>query len=107
MRAKEFTINIPINIKINDDGNPEIDMGNGNQGVSDDDFDQNPVFTPPLQQQIELQKHELGKTSPTVTKLLQPDPELGDEQPDGVPEVGDQNKERDPLIDRIKELIAR
>jgi hypothetical protein len=30
MRAKEFTINVPINIKINGDGDPEIDVaGNG------------------------------------------------------------------------------
>ena len=31
MRAREFTINIPINIKINGDGEPEIDMGNGSK----------------------------------------------------------------------------
>jgi len=26
MRAREFTINVPINIKINGDGDPEIDV---------------------------------------------------------------------------------
>ena len=26
MKAREFTINVPINIKINGDGDPEIDM---------------------------------------------------------------------------------
>lgn len=26
MRAREFTINIPITIKINGDGDPEVDM---------------------------------------------------------------------------------
>ena len=35
MRAREFTINIPINIKINGDGQPEIDMGQGSDGPAD------------------------------------------------------------------------
>jgi hypothetical protein len=46
MRAQEFTINIPINIKINGDGEPEISTGQD----SGDDIDQNPVMVPPLQQ---------------------------------------------------------
>ena len=33
MRAREFTINIPINIKINGDGEPEIDMGQNDAPV--------------------------------------------------------------------------
>jgi hypothetical protein len=49
MRAKEFTINVPITIKINGDNDPEIDTGDGN---SDDDMDLNPVMVPPLQQHI-------------------------------------------------------
>ena len=29
MKAREFTINVPINIKINGDGDPSIDMPSG------------------------------------------------------------------------------
>jgi len=65
MRAREFTINVPINIKINGDGDPEIDMP-GAQDEPDDD----PVFVSPQQQEIELKKAELGKQSPIANQLL-------------------------------------
>ncbi len=35
------------------------------------DFDQNPVFVPPLQQDIELKKADQGKISPVIQKLTQ------------------------------------
>jgi len=44
MRAREFTINIPIHITLNGDGEPEINMG----GDSATDLQQNPVMVPPL-----------------------------------------------------------
>ena len=60
MRAKEFTINVPINIKINGDGDPEIDVA----GQSDPDpEDADPVFVGPQQRQIELDKVANGKKS--------------------------------------------
>ena len=72
MRAREFTINIPINIKINGDGEPEIDMGQTNDGpVDPSELKQDPVMVPPLQQQIELQKAEVGKISPIIKDLTQ------------------------------------
>jgi len=74
MRAREFTINIPINIKINGDGQPEIDMGQGSDGPADpSELKQDPPtnFIPPLQQQIELQKAEVGKNSPVIHDLTQ------------------------------------
>ncbi len=84
MRAREFTINIPINIKINSDGEPEIDMSN--QEVDHDELEQNPVFVPPLQQNTELAKAAIGKRSGVIDKLLADDPEHGAE--DDEPEVG-------------------
>jgi hypothetical protein len=54
MRAKEFTINVPINIKINGDGDPEIDVAGQDtedDTVAPDELDPNPVFSPPLQHQ--------------------------------------------------------
>ena len=63
MRAREFTINVPINIKINGDGDPEIDM------PSNDEQDQDPVFVSPLQQELELKKAEVGKTSTVIQDL--------------------------------------
>ena len=65
MRAKEFTINIPISIKINDDGEPEISTDQ----PEEPDLDQNPVMVPPLQQHLELSKAEQGKNSPVIQKL--------------------------------------
>jgi hypothetical protein len=74
MRAREFTINIPINIKINGDGQPEIDMGQGSDRPADpSELKQDPPtnFIPPLQQQIELQKAGVGKNSPVIHDLTQ------------------------------------
>ena len=71
MRAREFTINIPINIRINGDGEPEIDMGNNDGPVDPSELKQDPVMVPPLQQQIELQKAEVGKVSPIIHDLTQ------------------------------------
>jgi hypothetical protein len=70
MRAREFTINIPINIKINGDGEPEIDMGQDSP-ADPSELKQDPVMVPPLQQQIELQKADVGKVSPVIKDLTQ------------------------------------
>lgn len=70
MRAREFTINIPINIKINGDGEPEIDMGQDSP-TDPSELKQDPVMVPPLQQQIELQKADVGKVSPIIKDLTQ------------------------------------
>lgn len=81
MRAREFTINVPITIKINGDGDPEIDMP-GHDGSEDAEDahepDENPVYVSPLQQELELKKAENGKDSPVIQKITQDD-NLGDE----------------------------
>jgi hypothetical protein len=71
MRAREFTINIPINIRINGDGEPEIDMGTDDGPVDPSELKQDPIMVPPLQQQIELQKADVGKNSPVIHDLTQ------------------------------------
>ena len=58
MRAKEFTINIPINIKINGEGEPEISTGE--EEPIDDNIGE---FVPPLQKKIELMKKSQGVES--------------------------------------------
>jgi len=94
MRAKEFTINVPITIKINGDNDPEIDTGADNS----DEMDLNPVMVPPLQQHIELHKAEHGKDSPVIDKLTQ-DQEVGQEK---IPaEIG-----ADEILKRLKQLIS-
>jgi hypothetical protein len=93
MRAKEFTINIPINIKINGDGEPEISTG---QESDDSELDQNPVMVPPLQQELELSKAEQGKSSPVIDKITADD------------NIGSENKSSDDsLLQAIKQLISR
>jgi len=58
MRANEFTINIPINIKINSDGEPEVSTG------EDEPIDDNVgEYVPPLQKKIELMKKSQGVES--------------------------------------------
>ena len=70
MRAREFVINVPITIKINGDGDPELDMGQGNDGAADPtQLKKDPIMVPPLQQQIELQKADQGKMSPVIADL--------------------------------------
>ena len=73
MKAREFTINVPINIKINGDGDPEIDMPSAEpeQDPGTDCLDPNPVMVPPLQQNIELKKAALGKEGDIVDKITQ------------------------------------
>ena len=68
MRAREFVINIPINIKINGDGEPEISTGQEND-ESENDTDVG-AFVPPLQQKIELMKATAGKQSKVISQLI-------------------------------------
>lgn len=80
MRYREFTINIPINIRLNGDGSVDFDQGDEDDSIEDkDELDPNPVFVPPLQQQIELSKADQGKSNPVIQKLTQDD-ELGDDE---------------------------
>lgn len=73
MKAREFTINVPINIKINGDGDPEIDVAGEKpeeeQQPGQDCLDPNPVMVPPLQQSIELKKAALGKEGDVIDKI--------------------------------------
>lgn len=93
MRAKEFTINIPINIKINGDGEPEISTSSDEK--SGEEKHQNPVMVPPLQQELELAKAEQGKESPVIDKLTADD------------NIGAEPSEDDDLLNKIKQLIRR
>lgn len=72
MRAREFTINVPINIKINDD-NVEIETDD-----VEDDCEQVGDFVPPLQQKLELAKASLGKNSKVIHDLLADDETIDD-----------------------------
>jgi len=99
MRAKEFTINVPINIKINGDGDPEIDVAG--QG-DDEELEQNPVMVPPGQQEIELKKAELGKDSPYIDSMTDADPDVGDDDDDRY--IGDAEGEetQHPMRNKLR-----
>jgi hypothetical protein len=102
MRAKEFTINVPINIKINGDGDPEIDMPSQAEPETPELL-QNPVMVSPLQQELELAKAAQGKDTHVIDKITQDD-DVGQEpaeEPDQDREVDDE------LLNRIKALISR
>jgi hypothetical protein len=93
MRAKEFTINVPITISISGDNDPVVSTS-GEQPSGE--LQQNPVMVSPQQQELELAKAELGKESPVIDKLTQDD-SIGAE-----PE-----QQEDPVLSRIKQLMAR
>jgi hypothetical protein len=97
MRAREFTINVPITIKISGDNDPEISTND----VKGNQLHQNPVMVSPLQQDLELRKAELGKSSPVIDKLIADD-DIGQEP--------NQDKSTDSdsqLLQRLKALISR
>jgi len=76
MRAREFTINIPINIKINGDGDPEVNVDGDNPFDGQEPLDQDQVaanFVPPLQQKIELMKNTAGKDGPLLQQITADD----------------------------------
>ena len=54
MRAREFVINVPITIKINGDGDPEVMQ---HQDSEEPELDN---MVPPLQQKLELLKRNSG-----------------------------------------------
>lgn len=96
MRAREFTINVPITISINGDEDPVISTG---QDSNEPDLQKNPVMVAPLQQHLELAKASQGKESPVIDKLTA-DNDIGDET-DTEPNADD------VLLDKIKQLISR
>jgi hypothetical protein len=95
MRAREFTINVPITITINGDEDPVVSAGDQD---TEPELQQNPVMVPPLQQHLELAKAEQGKESPVIDKITADDT-IGQE-----PEEQDADNE---LLQRLKQLISR
>lgn len=96
MRAREFVINVPITIHIDGDGDPVItDPGakkndyatetppvvvkNNLPPKDPSELDPEPVMVPPLQQQIEINKAAVGKTSPVIDELTQDEQDPEDE----------------------------
>ena len=75
MKARESALlTYPINIKINGDGDPEIDVAGENpeeEQSGQDVMDPIPVMVPLLQQNIQLKKAPLGKEGDVVDKIIQ------------------------------------
>ena len=91
MRAKEFTINVPITITINGDEDPVVNAGD-QQGAPP--LQQNPVMVTPQQQELELKKAELGKESPVIDKLTAND------------NIGAEPQQND-IIQQLRALMSR
>ena len=68
MKAREFVINVPINIKIDGDGNPGVDMPNTTPAA--DIPDEKKVMMSPQDQELEMRKAEMGKDSKYVDQIL-------------------------------------
>jgi hypothetical protein len=95
MRAREFTISVPITITINGDDDPQVSAGDQQGQADDTELQQNPVMISPQQQEIELKKAELGKSSPVIDKLTQDH------------SVGTEPVAQDDVLSRLKELVNR
>ena len=89
MRAREFTINVPITITINGDEDPVVSAGDQD---TEPELQQNPVMVPPLQQGIELAKADQGKESPVIDKITADD-DIGAEP------------EKEPKQDELQRLL--
>jgi len=97
MRAREFTINVPITITINGDEDPVVSAGDQD---TEPELQQNPVMVPPLQQGIELAKADQGKESPVIDKITADD-NIGAE-----PEQEKSANQQDEL-QRLLQLLGR
>ena len=116
MRAKEFTINVPITISINGDEDPTVNTSSTQPAVDqlpqtpvlktvstdntsdDSSLDTNPVMVTPLQQELELKKASLGKASPVIDKLTSSN-SIGSEE--------SEESDISQLINKIKALLSR
>lgn len=103
MRAREFTINIPINIKLNGDGEPDVEI-DGEKEVDPSELDQNPVFVSPLQQDLELKKASVGKKSDVIDDLTQHELTSDDEDISEDDEINPSIYESNEL-ERLLQLI--
>ena len=96
MRAKEFTINVPITITINGDEDPVVNAaGQTPPDEPDTELQQNPVMISPQQQELELAKAAAGKDSPVIDKLT------------GQETVGEEPPEQNDIIQQLKALMSR
>jgi len=90
MLIKEVTINIPIKIDLDSKGDPKVSVADKDA----EELDQNPVMMNPQQQELELKKAELGKQSPSIEKMVEPD------------EEGEEEEFEDEGLDNIKALAG-
>ena len=95
MRAKEFTINVPITITINGDEDPVVNAAGQTPAEPDTELQQNPVMISPQQQELELAKAAAGKASPVIDKLT------------GRETVGEEPPEQNDIIERLKALLSK
>ena len=95
MRAREFTINVPITISINGDNDPVINAGGQEQPEDDTELQQNPVMVSPQQQELELKKAEAGKDSPVIDKLT------------GQETLGEEPPEQNDIIEKLRAIMSR
>ena len=78
MLIKEVTINTPIKIDLDSTGEPKVKVADKDA----EELDQNPVMMNPQQQELELKKAALGKESPSIEKMVEPDDEGDEEESD-------------------------
>jgi hypothetical protein len=95
MRAREFTINVPITITINGDEDPVVNAAGKTAPEDDAELQLNPVMVSPQQQELELAKAAAGKASPVIDKLT------------GQESVGEEPPEQNDIIEKLRALMSR
>ena len=104
---KGITISIPINITIPTGGGaPEIGTIAAPAG---DEFPDQAIMVPPLQQQIELMKQQGGKESKVINQLINQDPESPEPffNNENRNEISDNKFDTESEADQVLELIKR
>lgn len=95
MKAREFVINVPINIKIDGDGTPNLDMPNTNTAT---DSNEQPVMMSPQDQELEMRKAEMGKPSKYMDQILS--------EPEEIDEAPSDRDDSDQSMDRFRKEMG-
>lgn len=76
MKAREIKINIPVTVRMSEDGNIEFVFDDDETKLDQpaeveeiESEDEEKIMVPPLQQSIELQKAAIGKESEVIDQL--------------------------------------
>lgn len=93
MRAREFTINVPINIKIDGDGDPQVSTGN-----------EMGAFSSLVQQKLDLLK-QLANTEDNTEQEIKPFSQPAQQSTQPVQQSGSNDQEGGVFVPPLQQKI--